>query len=144
MTDKARVMQGVIPYLMIDGAEKAIAFYTKAFGATDLGTMKTPDGKHIMHSQLVINGGSLMLSDAAIDPAGGGQKPSDSYMMQLVIREGDMWWKRAVEAGCKVDAPFEKQFWGDRWGRLRDPFGIAWAMNEPSEENRKAYEEGRA
>lgn len=144
MTDKARVMQGVIPYLSIEGAEKAIAFYTKAFGAKDLGTIKTPDGKHIMHCQLEINGGALMLSDTAIDPAGSGQKPSDSYMMQLIIREGDRWWKRAVDAGCKVDTPFEKQFWGDRWGRLRDPFGISWALNEPSEENRRAYEEGKA
>jgi len=47
-----------------------------------------------------------------------------------VTREGDTWWKRAVDAGCTVDAPFEMQFWGDRWGKLRDPFGISWALLE--------------
>ena len=129
MTDMARVMQGVIPYLSIDGAEKAIAFYEKAFGAKDLSTMKTEDGKHIMHCQLEINGGALMLSDAAI--MGGKQETSSSYMMQLVTREGDKWWKRAVDAGCAVEAPFAMQFWGDRWGKLRDPFGISWALLEP-------------
>ena len=130
MTDMARVMQGVIPYLSIDGAAKAIAFYENAFAAKNLGDMKTEDGKHVMHCQLEINGGALMLSDAAIDPSGG-QKPSSSYTMQLVTREGDMWWKRAVAAGCKVVTPLEMQFWGDRYGRLSDPFGISWALLEP-------------
>jgi len=57
MTDMARVMQGVIPYLNVDGADKVIAFYEKAFGAKDLRTMRSEDGKHVMHSQLEINGG---------------------------------------------------------------------------------------
>ena len=138
MTDKARVMQGVIPYLVIDGADKAIAFYAKAFGAKDIGTMRTEDGKHVMHCQLEINGGGLMMSDAGIMREK--QVPSDSYTMQLIIDDGDMWWKRAVDAGCKVTTPFEKQFWGDRYGRLSDPFGISWALNEPSEENRRVYD----
>ena len=135
MTDMERVMQGVIPYLMIDGADKAIEFYKKAFGAKDIGTIRTDDGKHVMHCQLEINGGGLMLSDAAI--MGGKQTPSESYTMQLIIHHGDTWWKRAVDAGCKVTTPFEKQFWGDRYGRLQDPFGIDWALNEPGPENLK-------
>jgi PhnB protein len=129
MTDMARVMQGVIPYLSVDGADKVIAFYEKAFGAKDLGTMRSEDGKHVMHSQLEINGGALMLSDAAIME--GKQVTSNSYTMQLVTREGDTWWKRAVDAGCTVDVPFAMQPWGDRWGKLRDPFGISWALLEP-------------
>jgi PhnB protein len=129
MTDMARVMQGVIPYLSVDRADKAIEFYEKAFGAKDLGTMRTEDGKHIMHCQLEINGGALMLSDAAVME--GKQVPSDSYTMQLVVGEGDMWWNRAVDAGCVVEIPFEMQFWGDRWGKLRDPFDISWALLEP-------------
>ncbi len=129
MTDMARVMQGVIPYLSVDGADKAIEFYAKAFGAKDLGTMRTEDGKHVMHCQLEINGGALMLSDAAVME--GKQVPSDSYTMQLVVSEGDMWWNRAVDAGCVVEIPFEMQFWGDRWGKLRDPFDISWALLEP-------------
>lgn len=129
MTDMARVMQGVIPYLNVDGADKVIAFYEKAFGAKDLGTMRTEDGKQVMHSQLEINGGALMLSEASLME--GKQVTSNSYTMQLVTREGDRWWKRAVDAGCTVDVPFAMQFWGDRWGKLRDPFGISWALLEP-------------
>ena len=135
MSDMERVMQGVIPYLMVDGADKAIAFYEKAFGAKDLGTMRSEDGKHVMHSQLEINGGALMLSDAAI--MGEKHTVSPSYMMQLVTREGDKWWKRAVDAGCTVDAPFAMQFWGDRWGKLRDPMGITWALLEPGPQHAK-------
>jgi PhnB protein len=129
MTDMDRVMQGVIPYLSVDGADKVIAFYEKAFGAKDLGTMRSEDGKHVMHSQLEINGGALMLSEASLME--GKQVVSKSYTMQLVTREGDRWWKRAVDAGCVVDVPFAMQFWGDRWGKLHDPFGISWALLEP-------------
>jgi PhnB protein len=129
MADLERVMQGVIPYLSVDDADKVIAFYQKAFGAKDLGTMRTEDGKHVMHSQLEINGGALMLSEASLME--GKQVVSGSYTMQLVTREGDRWWKRAVDAGCTVDVPFAMQFWGDRWGKLRDPFGISWALLEP-------------
>jgi PhnB protein len=129
MTDMARVMQGVIPYLSVDGADKVIAFYEKAFGAKDLGTMRSEDGKHVMHSQLEINGGALMLSEASLME--GKQVTSSSYTMQLVTREGDRWWKRAIDAGCAVEVPFAMQFWGDRWGKLRDPFGISWALLEP-------------
>lgn len=129
MADLERVMQGVIPYLSVDDADKVIAFYEKAFGAKDLGTMRTEDGKQVMHSQLEINGGALMLSEASLME--GKQVVSGSYTMQLVTREGDRWWKRAVDAGCTVDVPFAMQFWGDRWGKLRDPFGISWALLEP-------------
>ena len=70
-----------------------------------------------------------MLSEASLME--GKQVTSNSYTMQLVTREGDRWWKRAVDAGCTVDVPFAMQFWGDRWGKLRDPFGISWALLEP-------------
>ena len=135
MTDMERVMQGVIPYLIVDGADKVITFYEKAFGAKDLGTMRSEDGKDVMHSQLEINGGALMLSEASL--MGEKQAVSKSYTMQLVTLEGDKWWKRAVDVGCVVDVPFEMQFWGDRWGKLHDPFGISWALLEPGPENAK-------
>jgi PhnB protein len=52
--------------------------------------------------------------------------------MSLVVADGDHWFNRAVEAGCTVTMPLERAFWGDRYGRLLDPFGIAWAIDEPS------------
>ncbi len=53
--------------------------------------------------------------------------------LQLILKadEIDAWWKRAVDAGCTVEVPLDVMFWGDRWGRLKDPFGIGWAMNAP-------------
>jgi PhnB protein len=49
-----------------------------------------------------------------------------------VVADGDAWWSRAWQAGCTVVMPFERQFWGDRWGMVRDPFGIEWAIDEPA------------
>ena len=83
-----------------------------------------------MHCQVEINGGALMLTDCvAPDEA---PKPPQGMHLQLVVADGDAWWSRAVEAGCEVRFPFERMFWGDRWGMLTDPFGIAWAIDEPA------------
>ena len=57
------------------------------------------------------------------------------FHLQLVVVDGDLWWDRAVAAGCTVVVPFQTMFWGDRWGMLADPFGLQWAINEPSAEN---------
>lgn len=61
---------------------------------------------------------------------------SDSFTLQIVTIDGDAFWKRAVAAGCTVRMPFETQFWGDRYGRLEDPFGLMWAVNEPAPDKR--------
>lgn len=129
-------MQGVIPYLAMEDARAAVAFYQKAFGARLDGQMAVmPGSEKVANAGLEINGGMLMLSDHFPEmghpPAAGGL----GYTLQLVILDGDHWWNRAVEAGCEVVVPFTKQFWGDRYGRLRDPFGIEWGFNEPSPEN---------
>jgi uncharacterized glyoxalase superfamily protein PhnB len=62
-----------------------------------------------------------------------GHQPSHSFTMTVVVpSDVDTWWKRAVAAGCEVTMPLERQFWGDRYGTLRDPFGVNWAFNEPA------------
>jgi PhnB protein len=127
------VMRGVIPYIGLGGrAEEAIAFYAEAFGATDLGRMPDPEKPgRLMHGQVEINGGALMLTDMGCeegDPGGG------AIHMQLVVEDGRRWWDRAVAAGCTVAMPYERQFWGDDWGMLVDPFGIRWAVLEPGPE----------
>lgn len=131
-----RLMKGVIPYLTIDGVDAAIAFYQKALGAKVFGeVVRGDDSGKVMNASLEINGGILMLNDHFPDmgepPAKGGM----GYMMQIVTRDGQAFWDRAIAAGCTIIAPFETQFWGDRWGRFSDPFGIDWAVNEPSAEN---------
>ena len=123
-------MQGVIPYIPVDRAEEAIAFYIRAFGAVQHGeAVKSPDGR-VMNAGLDINGGMLMVMDHFPE---GPTEPVRGVTMQIVTRDGDLWWDRAVKAGCEVTQPFKLEFWGDRYGRLRDPFGIDWAIDEPGE-----------
>lgn len=127
-------MNGVIPYIAVEGAVTAAEFYIKAFGAEEMGPrMAADDGKRMMHIHLIINGGSLMLSDA-FPEYGQELQPSHSYTMTLVVADGQSWWDRAVAAGCTVKMPFKKAPWGDLYGALLDPFGVNWAVNQPMTE----------
>ncbi len=131
---EARVMQGVIPYLVLSGKTgAAIDFYIRAFAAKDIGRMDL-DGSpgRYMHAQVEINGGALMLTDFTGPEGGGAEVPALAQgHLQLVVPDGQAWWDRAVAAGCMVRVPFERQPWGDDWGLLEDPFGIRWAMLTP-------------
>jgi PhnB protein len=124
---------GVIPQLGLDGrAGEAADFYVRAFGARELTRM--PDEANpgrLMHCALEINGGGVMMTDCRAPWQTAAQQPQ-GFNLTLVVADGDHWWSRAVEAGCKVLAPFERMFWGDRWGMLEDPFGISWAIDEPA------------
>jgi uncharacterized glyoxalase superfamily protein PhnB len=55
-----------------------------------------------------------------------------SYVMQLVVADGDAWWNRAIAAGCKERMPFGFAPWGDKYGQMADPFGVTWAINSPA------------
>jgi PhnB protein len=126
-----RVMQGVIPYLSLAGcAGEAADFYQKAFAARDIGRMPFPDGPGLMHVQVEINGGALMLTDHAGEQSETGS-PLRRGHLQLVVPDGRGWFDRAVAAGCDPVVPFARQPWGDDWGMVRDPFGILWAMLTP-------------
>ncbi len=137
VTIEERVMQGVIPYVGMNGQAAAAAdFYVRAFAARDLGRVPSEeDPARLMHCQVEVNGGAVMMTDMrapgtpAVEPQG--------FHLQLVVWDGDLWWNRAIEAGCTVEVPFQKMFWGDRWGMMRDPFGIAWAVNEPGPQHRQ-------
>ena len=134
MTDQTPIdtmMRGVIPYIMVEGASDASTFYQRAFGAQELMRTASDDASRLIHCRLVINGGILMMSDC-FPEQGFAHEPSSSFTMQLIVDDIDAWWKRAVEAGAEVVMPVQKMFWGDRYGQLRDPFKINWAMNEPA------------
>jgi len=118
---------GIVPYINVEGASDASAFYQRAFGATELFRMPADDGKRLMHCHLQINGGSLMISDCFPEHGYELQK-SHSYMMHLQVDDVDAWFKRAAEAGAEVVMPVQLMFWGDRYGTLRDPFGVNWSM----------------
>ncbi len=128
-----RVMQGVIPYLAMHGSAGAAAdFYARAFGATDIGRMPMQDAPdRFMHVQVEINGGALMMSDFDMSSAVE-VPPLTNGHLQLVLADGQTWWDRAIAAGCTIVAPYERQFWGDNWGLLQDPFGIKWSIMQPS------------
>lgn len=83
-----------------------------------------------MHVHLYVNGSSLMLGDSYPEH-GHPHEPAQGYTLQLHLGadEIDAWWKRAIDAGCTEEVPLQVMFWGDRWGSLRDPFGVSWAMN---------------
>ena len=127
----------VVPYLCVDGGAQAIDFYVRAFGAKEQSRMPGPDGK-LMHAALEINGGAIFLSD---DLAAANGEPGESpkaiggtpVTIHLTLADVDKTWDQAVAAGAEVIAPLETQFWGDRYGQLRDPFGHKWSLSQPGE-----------
>jgi uncharacterized glyoxalase superfamily protein PhnB len=118
--------RNVTPLLVIDGASDAIAWYKKAFGAKELTRQPLPDGK-LMHAAIQIGDSILMLSDAF------GPAPQQMMGVTLHIQSPDIetYWSRAVAGGASVVMPLANQFWGDRYGQLRDPFGHNWSLGWP-------------
>ncbi|HKO56185.1 MAG TPA: VOC family protein [Thermoanaerobaculia bacterium] len=139
--------EGAIPYLCIKGAGDAIEFYKKAFGATELFRMSAPDGS-VGHAEIRINGRPLYIADEYPDhgflsPKTLGGTP---VMLHLYVDDVDAVVKRAEEAGATVQRPVETQFYGDRGGKLVDPFGHEWYISShvedvtPEEMKRRAAE----
>jgi len=121
---------GLVAYLQVDGALKAAEFYKRAFGAEEAFVYPPDEQGRTMHVHLYINGSSLMLCDAYPEHGHPWEKPQ-GFTMQLILDDIDAWWDRAVEAGAEIVMPVEVMFWGDRYGQVRDPFGILWGMNAP-------------
>ena len=117
------------PFLTVRDAARAIEFYKQAFGATERGVMKGPDGK-VMHAELMIGDSIIMLSDEF--PQMGAVSPETiggSGMGLHIYLDGvDAAFDRAVKAGAHVEMPVMDQFWGDRYGKLKDPFGHKWSI----------------
>jgi PhnB protein len=133
MSDKARAIpegfNTVSPYLMVRGAAEAIDFYQRAFGAEERYRMATPDGA-VMHAELQLGDSIVMLADE--HPQASAKPPQSlggtSVNIILYVEDVDALFKRAVEAGAKSVADPEDQFWGDRYGKLTDPFGHEWSI----------------
>ena len=124
------VKGGVVAYLSLDGAIKAGEFYEKAFAAEQV-FMHAPDDKgRTMHLHLHINGSSVMMSDA-FPERGYPYAPAAGFSLMLPVTEVDVWWQRAVDAGCAPTMKPEDMFWGDRYAQCKDPFGVTWAFVGP-------------
>ncbi len=124
-----RNFRTVTPHLTIEGASEAIKFYKKAFGAKELGRMKTPDGR-VMHAMIVIGNSVVMLNDAFPEWGGKGAKAlgGTPTAIHLYVDDADKTFKKAVKAGATVAVPMADMFWGDRYGMVTDPFGHRWAV----------------
>ena len=119
----------IAPMLSVRRGASAIEFYKAAFGATERGVMKGPDGK-IMHAELKIGDSIVMLSDefpdfGALSPLSTG---GAGMGLHIYVDGVDAAFDRAVKAGAEVEMPVMDQFWGDRYGKLRDPFGHKWSI----------------
>ncbi len=117
------------PFLTVRDAAAAIEFYKQAFGAQERGIMRGPDGK-VMHAEIKIGDSVIMLSDefpefGALSPQAIGGSPMG---LHIYIDGVDAAFDRAVKAGAQVEMPVMDQFWGDRYGRLKDPFGHKWSI----------------
>jgi uncharacterized glyoxalase superfamily protein PhnB len=126
---EAEVRGGLVAYLQVGGAVAASEFYQKAFAATEVLRHPVDERGRTMHVHLHVNGSSLMLSDPYPEFGHALEKPQ-GYNLTLQVDDIDTWWDRAVAAGAEVVMPVSFMFWGSRYGQLRDPFGVLWAINE--------------
>jgi len=117
----------VTPYLIINGASEAIAYYQKAFGATELFRMPAPEGK-IGHAEIKIGDSPIMLADEY--PEMGYKSPrtlgGSPVSIMIYVEDVDTVFDQAIAAGGKAQRPVKDQFYGDRSGTLEDPFGHVW------------------
>jgi len=118
------------PCLTVRDAARAIEFYKQAFGAEVRGGVaKGPDGK-VMHAELQIGDSVIMLTDEF--PEYGSLSPQSSggagMSLHIYVDGVDAAFDRAVKAGAQVEMPVSDQFWGDRYGKLKDPFGHKWSI----------------
>ena len=119
----------VTPYLIVKGAARALDFYKKAFGATELFRMPGPGGK-IMHAEIKIGDSPIMLADEfpEMDARGPQSLGGTPVGLCLYVEDVDARFAKAVAAGGKVLRPVVDQFYGDRSGTVADPFGHKWTI----------------
>lgn len=124
---------GVTAHLTIPsrGGQAAIEFYGRAFGATEKARHLADDGERLMHAHLEINGGSVMLNDEFPEYGGESDIAPRGVTLHLQVDDPDLWWQRALGAGAVPVMPLADQFWGDRYGQVKDPFGHLWSIGGP-------------
>ena len=119
----------VTPHLVCAGASDAIAFYKKAFGATEVMRLAAPDGK-LMHASIRIGDSVIMLNDEfpQMGALGPRARQGTSVTIHFFVVDADASFACAVQAGATIKMPLQDMFWGDRYGLLEDPFGHSWSV----------------
>jgi len=117
-------------HLAVNGAAKYADFLKNAFGAQEISRSPGPGGK-LMHVQMKIGDSMLMFADDfsaefGMPPLAQGRMP---FHMHLYVPDADATWDQALAAGCSITMPIADQFWGDRYGQVKDPYGMTWAIS---------------
>lgn len=128
--------QTLTPGLVVKDGHRAIDFYKKAFGAEEILRMPGPGGKGIVHAELKFGNSRLFLNDEF--PGMSGQSPQTlkgtTQAVYMYVQDVDAIFNRAVAAGARVILPLSDMFWGDRFGKVADPFGHEWALASRKED----------
>jgi PhnB protein len=140
----------VTPYLVVDGAAKALEFYARAFGATERMRMPGPGGK-IGHAEIRVGDSAIMLADEHPEVGARGPRAygGAAVSLHLYVPHVDETVEKAVAAGAKLLQPVENKFYGDRMGTIEDPFGHHWHVSThvedvaPDEMARRAAAAGK-
>jgi len=126
----------VTPHLTVRNATAMIEFYKKAFGAVENRRAPGPDGKSILHAEIQIGDSKVFLNDEF--PEMGAQSPlvakSTPVTIHLYVEDADKQYKQALAAGAEVVMPIGDQFWGDRYGIVKDPAGHQWSIGSHMED----------
>lgn len=143
-TPKPPKPQTLTPYLVVSNANEAIDWYKRAFGAKVFSLIPGADNK-VMHAGLAIGESQVLLSD--VFPGSNIQPPTNlggtSFDLHLYHRDADKLWDRALAAGAKIAMPYDDQFWGDKYGKVMDPFGHSWAIPRKSKLSKAELEAKR-
>ena len=125
---------GVTAHLTIGNgkAADAISFYARAFDSEEIRRHMADDGKRIMHAYLSLNGSSLMLNDEFPEYMSAPATPPGSVVLHLQVPDADAAWSKATGTGAEIVFPMADQFWGDRYGQVKDPYGFTWSIGTPS------------
>jgi PhnB protein len=124
-----------IPHLIVSDGVAALEFYKNTFNAEFGDKMMAPDGQRLMHGEVVLDGHKIFVSDEFSESEGGSCKSPQTLggtdvRITLQVDDADAIVKRAVAGGARVLMPVQDMFWGARYGRIVDPFGHEWGINQ--------------
>ena len=128
-----------VPHLIVNDGLAALKFYKEVFGAEEGHNMMAPDGKRLMHGEIILDGHKMFISDEFSTSEGGICKMPESLggtsvRIMLMTDDADAVVARAVASGARVVMPVADMFWGARYGQIIDPFGHAWGVNQQLKE----------
>lgn len=124
-----------IPELIVRNGPAALEFYKEVFGAEEAHRMMTPDGKKLMHGELTLDGHKFFVCDE-FDASEGGTCKSPQTLggtgvrVTIFVEDANRTVERALAAGSRVSMPVQQMFWGARYGKIVDPFGHEWGINQ--------------